>query len=120
MVKNSVENMLVIRGYKLAYTLLMEWQRATTAADWDKISHEMHAAERACIALGATEQAECYNLLSDIAFDYKWAKIEEPVVVYCPACGSEDITEAYHEGDLFTPGYDYLVCMACEHQWGHQ
>ena len=114
------ETMLAIRKLKLAYTILADWQYAKTVEAWDKVSHEMHAAARACIALDATEQAECYNLLSDIAFDHKWAIIEEPVAVHCPKCGSEDITEAHREGDLFAPECDYLVCMACEHEWGHQ
>jgi hypothetical protein len=120
MAKNSIENMLAIRELGLAQTLLMEWQYAKTAEAWDKISFEMHAAARACIALGEDEAAQYYGLLSDIAFDYKWAKIEEPVAVHCPKCGSDDITEVHREGDLLAPECDYLFCMACEHQWGHQ
>ena len=114
------ETMIAIRKLKLAYTILADWHRATTADDWDHISCEMHAAARACIALDATEQADNYNLLSDIAFDYKWAKIEEPVAVHCPKCGSEDITEVHREGDLLAPECDFFFCMACEHEWGHQ
>ena len=38
----------------------------------------------------------------------------------CPECGSLDVSERHHEGNMAAPECYYMACGECGEQWGHE